>query len=139
MSARAKGPSSKPASPRRRVRLLIVDDSPVLRQMAREMLEPGLFETVAEAGSGREALAAVRRDRPDLVLLDLSIPDMDGLAFLEALGESGSQAKVLVMTANTQKATAERALGLKAVGVLYKPFELERFREALRRASEGLE
>lgn len=117
------------------LRLLVVDDSPLIRAMVRDMLDPAVAEVAAEAGSGEEGLEAFRKTRPDLVLLDLSMPEMDGMAFLEALRDEHPEARVVLMTANTQQATARRARDLKAAALLYKPFEPEQLRAVLRRAA----
>src|SRR6266540_190566 len=80
-------------------RLLIVDDHPMVRDMIRLGCEdkPGL-QVVGEASSGREALEACRADRPDVVVLDLILPGMDGFEVIRRLRRDGSKAKILVLT-----------------------------------------
>lgn len=104
-------------------RVLVVDDSPVLRIMLREMLESLGHEVVEEAEDGEGALKAYREKRPELVTLDISLPDMNGIQVLQKLRLIDASANVLVVTGNDQKAIADKALTLKALSVLRKPFD----------------
>ena len=81
------------------IRLLIVDDHPVVRDGLRGMFAgDDRFEVVGEAGNGHEALAVARSVRPDVVLMDLRMPGMDGVTTIRELKEQGSAARVLVLT-----------------------------------------
>lgn len=104
-------------------RILIVDDSPVLRIMLQEMLEALGHEIVAEAEDGETAVAKFREHKPELVTLDVSLPDINGLEVLERIRRITPSAKVLMVTGNDQKAIETKALALKALGVLRKPFD----------------
>ena len=112
-------------------RILIVDDSPVLRIMLQEMLEALGHEIVAEAENGEAAVKAFREHKPDLVTLDVSLPDINGLEVLQKLRRFDPAAKVLMVTGNDQKAIETRALALKALGVLRKPFDETDLRKIL--------
>ena len=79
--------------------VLIVDDHPGFRRMARRMLEEGGFHVVAEAVDAAGALAAVHEHRPQLVLLDIQLPDLDGFAVAEAL-VVGANSPVVVLTSS---------------------------------------
>jgi len=79
--------------------VLIVDDHPGFRRMARRMLEEGGFHVVAEAVDAAGALAAVHEHRPQLVLLDIQLPDLDGFAVAEAL-VVGTDSPVVVLTSS---------------------------------------
>lgn len=79
--------------------VLIVDDHAGFRSMARKLLEAEGFDVVGEASNGAEALVAVARLRPDLVLLDVQMPDMDGFEVAERLGVNGSR-PVVVLTSS---------------------------------------
>ena len=72
-------------------RVLVVDDEPVCRYLVRRLLPGGAFEIV-EASNGAEAMAQLRERRPDVVLLDLNMPEMDGFAFLDTLASAGESA-----------------------------------------------
>lgn len=113
------------------LRTLIVDDEPLARQGLREFAshEPDL-EVVAECGDGRAALEAIRRHHPDLVLLDVQMPEMTGFDVLAAL--DGPLPAVIFVTAYDTYAL--RAFDAHAVDYLLKPVELERFRQAVTRA-----
>jgi two-component system chemotaxis response regulator CheY len=102
---------------------LVVDDSPVMRIMLQEMLIGLGHQVVAEACDGAEALRMYRANKPDLVTLDISLPDMDGLAVLQNLRRADPNAKVMIVTGNDQKAIETKALAMKALGVLHKPFD----------------
>lgn len=104
-------------------RVLIVDDSPVLRIMLQEMLESLGHAIVGEAENGASALALYKEKKPDLVTLDVSLPDINGIEVLEKLRKSDPRANVLMVTGNDQKAIEAKALALRALGVLRKPFD----------------
>jgi DNA-binding NarL/FixJ family response regulator len=79
--------------------VLIVDDHPSFRTSARRMLEAGGYEVVGEAQDGASAIAAVSELRPQLVLLDVQLPDIDGFEVAERLGDNGS-APAIVLTSS---------------------------------------
>ena len=119
-------------------RLLVVDDEPNILELLAASLRFAGFE-VATATNGREALAEARRYRPDLVVLDVMMPDMDGFAVVRRMRGEGSTAPVLFLTA--RDATEDKVTGLTLGGDDYvtKPFSLEevvaRIRAVLRRTS----
>jgi DNA-binding response OmpR family regulator len=104
-------------------RILIADDEPKIRLMVRTCLSDGAYE-LDEAGDGVEVLDAVRRNPPDLVLLDLAMPRMDGMTTLQELRpmQNLPHLRVIVMTAHGSVQTAIRALRLGASDFLEKPF-----------------
>ena len=91
--------SSSPGDPYRAVRVLTVDDQAVFRCVAREVIDatPG-FEAIGEAGSGKEALEAVERLAPDLVLLDVRMPGMDGIEVASRLAASHADTRVVLIS-----------------------------------------
>lgn len=104
-----------------RVRTLLVDDAVELRVLIRRALEAsGRYEVVGEAGDGLEAIELAALLRPDLVLLDLSMPRMDGLEALPALREASPAAAVVVLSGHAQELAAESALAAGAVAYLEK-------------------
>lgn len=106
-------------------KVLLVDDEPDIRMIAVMSLEKlAGWETVS-VGSGREALARVESDRPDVILLDVMMPDMDGPTTFTKLREIEALADVPVifLTAKVQKAEVARYLELGASGVIQKPFD----------------
>lgn len=111
------------------IRTLIVDDEPPARSKIRTFLGPEEdFEVVGECGSGTEAISAIRRETPDLVFLDIQMPELDGFSVIEAVGASDMPTTVFV-TAFDQYAV--KAFDFHAVDYLLKPFDRNRFREAL--------
>ena len=105
------------------IRLLVVDDSALMRKHLRQVFEAeGDFE-LAFARNGREALANVQSFRPDVVTLDVNMPELDGLSCLEQLSRTGSEARVVMVSSLTEKGAEVtlRALELGAVDFVAKP------------------
>lgn len=115
------------------MRILVADDeAPARSRLRRLVAEIGAGEVIGEAASGRAALAAVAAERPDLVLLDIRMPDGDGLAVARALAELDPPPAVIFVTALADRALA--ALDAGAAAYLVKPVERERLAAALHRA-----
>ena len=114
------------------LRVLVVDDDFMVARVHRKFVErvPG-FEVVGEARSGQDALDAVRRHRPDLVLLDIYLPDMTGLEVLRELRAQADPVDVLVVSAARDVETVQEAFRGGAVQYLIKPFTAEAMRERL--------
>jgi len=114
------------------IRVLIVDDEPLAREMLREMLEADQdVEIVRERSNGREAVEAIRVHSPDLLFLDVQMPEVGGFEVLEALG-TGPMPHVIFVTAYDQYAV--RAFEVHALDYLLKPFDRERFDISWQRA-----
>src|SRR3954469_7213690 len=114
------------------LRIVIVDDEPLARAGGREYAaEDPAIAIVAECANGFEAVKAVADLKPDLVLLDVQMPKLDGFEVLELLGR---EQPVIFITAHDQYAL--RAFEVHAVDYLLKPFAVERFQEAVARARE---
>jgi len=119
------------------MRVLIVDDEPPARRKVRRFLEShGGMGEIREAGSGVEALSSIREYDPDLVFLDVQMPDMDGFAVLAAAPEP-RRFHVVFLTAHD--AHALRAFQAEALDYLLKPVDPDRFERALERAIEQVE
>lgn len=120
-----------------RIRTLIVDDEPLARSNLLVLLrrDPEV-EVVSQCGSGIEALDEIRKSKPDLVFLDVQMPECDGFDVLEQLGEDQPRAIVFV-TAYDQYAV--RAFEAGALDYLQKPFDNARFERALTRAKQNLQ
>jgi two-component system LytT family response regulator len=118
------------------MRVLIVDDEPVARQRLRRLLsEIEDVQLIGECKNGRDAVTKISEDRPDLVLLDVQMPMMDGFAVLRSLPEDAMPIVVFV-TAFDEHATA--AFDVHALDYVVKPVEAERFRVAVERARRQL-
>jgi len=103
------------------IRVLLIDDSPLIRLGLRSALEdcPDIV-IVAEAGSATEGLAAVAKHTPDIVLLDLHLPDKSGLQVCRELIKARPQAKVLILTSSSNERNVQEALSAGALGYLLK-------------------
>jgi two-component system LytT family response regulator len=115
-----------------KIRTLVVDDEPVARAHVIALLrdEPDI-DVVAECANGAEAAEAIQRTSPDLVFLDVQMPELDGFELIQAVGQDRAPAIVFV-TAYDEYAL--RAFEVRAVDYLLKPFSAERFRAALAHA-----
>ncbi|HEY1628259.1 MAG TPA: response regulator [Tepidisphaeraceae bacterium] len=115
--------------------ILITDDERNIRMMLRTALEADGY-AVAEAANGREALAAIERIRPDLMVLDLNMPVLDGMALLESMKGIAAAAKprVIILTAYGSIPAAVKATRLGAIDFLEKPITPNDLRETIRSA-----
>ena len=119
-----------------KIRTLIVDDEPLARSNISLLLQPDPeIEIIGECGSGAEALAAIRSAKPDLVFLDVQMPECDGFDVLEMLGNTPSLVIVFV-TAYDQYAL--QAFEAGALDYILKPFDNARFERALGRAKQRI-
>jgi len=120
----------------KRVRTLVVDDEPLARSNLLVPLrrDPGI-ELLRECGSGAEALTAIHTEKPDLVFLDVEMPECDGFDVLEMLGADAPPAIVFV---TAYDGYALRAFAAGALDYLLKPFDDARFDRALERAKERI-
>ncbi|HHW18606.1 MAG TPA: response regulator [Firmicutes bacterium] len=117
--------------------VFIVEDDPMVLELHRRFVESVEgFKVVGSARDGESALREVERTKPELVILDVFMPEMDGLALLRRLREMTAPVDVIMVTAAQESTTVGEALRLGAVDYLIKPFRLERFREALERYRE---
>jgi two-component system, LytTR family, response regulator len=115
-----------------RPRVVIVDDEPPARDKLRALVAAdGRVDLVGEAGNGVSAVTVIERERPDLVLLDIQMPELDGFEVLEAL-ELPRLPRVIFVTA--YEAHAVRAFEIRAMDYLLKPVDPDRFRLAMDRA-----
>jgi DNA-binding NarL/FixJ family response regulator len=103
------------------LRVLLADDHSIVRQGLRSILEPdGRFEVVGEAGSGTEALELAKQTRPDVVLLDLKLPDMSGVEVCQRLLNENPETVVLILTAFLDRNLVDASLKAGAKGYLLK-------------------
>jgi two-component system LytT family response regulator len=115
-----------------KIKVLIADDEPLARKRIRDLLEKSpLTEVIGEAGNGRETLQSILKNKPDLVFLDIRMPEMNGFDTLEELGP-GEMPHVIFVTAYDKYAL--RAFEIHALDYLLKPFDRDRFERALQRA-----
>ncbi|HKQ99243.1 MAG TPA: LytTR family DNA-binding domain-containing protein [Pyrinomonadaceae bacterium] len=122
---------------KKKIKTLIVDDEPLARQNLRALLrDDPEIEILGECGSGQEALSAIEEQTPDLLFLDIQMPEMDGFEVLERIGP-GCVAAIVFVTAFDQYAL--KAFEVHALDYLLKPFDDARFEKALRQAKAQIE
>lgn len=119
------------------MKILIVDDHPIVRAGLRRLLGPELAAEVQEAASGKEALSVFRRQRPDLVILDLNLPDIGGLEIIARLKIVDPEARILVLSMHDDPIHVMRALQAGAAGYVSKNIPPDELLEAVRRVARG--
>ncbi len=121
-----------------KIRILIVDDHSVLRAGIRALLDvqPD-FEVVGDAGDGQEALARVRELQPDVVLMDIGMPGMDGLAATRAIKDAFPEIRVLILTQHENKEYIIPSLKLGASGYVLKRADGDELLSAIRAVAAG--
>ena len=113
--------------------ILVVDDAEILRVRITKMLT-GNGHEVMEADNGAKAVAKYRENRPDAVLMDVTMPEMDGLAALKEIRSGDPNARVVMLTALGQESVVLEAIKSGARDFVVKPFEPDRVLAALKRA-----
>lgn len=117
-------------------KVLIVDDQPGIRMLLEEVFSKEGFETLS-AGTGDEALAIFKERRPDLVLLDMKIPGMDGIEILKRMKRDCEKVQVVMMTAYGELDLIEEAKTWGAVRHFTKPFDVFELRDTVKNLLDG--
>ncbi|HEY3418694.1 MAG TPA: response regulator [Armatimonadota bacterium] len=115
-------------------RIVIADDALFMRASIKKILTEGGHEVVAEAGNGQQAVTAYSSNKPDLVLMDITMPEMDGLAALHEIMSADDAARVVMCSALGQENKVREALELGAKDFVVKPFQPAKLLDAVRRA-----
>ena len=105
------------------MKVLVVDDAPLTRDLLKIILEKAGHKVIAEAEDGEEALAEYKKLKPDLVLLDLAMPRMDGKECLRAIKEYDENAKIFICTSTWQQNIIYEVIELGAIDYIIKPFK----------------
>jgi DNA-binding NarL/FixJ family response regulator len=122
----------------RKIRLLIADDHPIVRLGLRQVFaETDDIEVVGEAGDGRETMLLVKETHPDVILLDLRMPGMDGLAVLDALQSANARVKVVVLTGSDDKNEYVQAMKLGCSGIVLKQTAPDLIAKSIRKVYAG--
>jgi DNA-binding NarL/FixJ family response regulator len=119
------------------VRILIADDHALFRDGLRSLLQSQGHEVVGEASNGRQAIELATKLHPDLVLMDVSMPELDGVAATRELTAKHPEIKVVILTASDEDDTLFDAIKAGAQGYLLKNLEADEFFALLERASRG--
>ena len=120
-----------------RATILVVDDHAMFRDGVRRLLKRRGFDVVGEAGDGREAMAAVRERSPDLVIMDISMPDLDGIAATRDIMASSPGTKVIALSIHGGKRFVENMLHAGAAGYILKDSAPEQLVEAVHAVLNG--
>jgi two-component system chemotaxis response regulator CheY len=112
-------------------RILIVDDAAFMRMMIKDILSKNGYEVVAEAADGMQAIEKYNQHQPDLVTMDITMPEMDGITALKEIKKINPSAKVIMCSAMGQQAMVIDAIQAGAKDFIVKPFQADRVIEAI--------
>ena len=118
-------------------KILIVDDSAFMRRMLQDILTEAGHEIAGEAADGKEVLDRYRAVKPDLVTMDIVMPEVSGIDAVKQLMREDPKAKVLMVSAMGQESLVKEALGAGAKGFVVKPFKPEKVIEEVRRVLDA--
>lgn len=107
-------------------KILVVDDAAFMRMMVKDNLKKAGYTDFIEAGDGQDAVAKFNEAQPDLVLLDITMPILDGIQALQAIKKINPKAKVVMCSAMGQEGMVVEAIKLGALDFIVKPFKPER-------------
>ncbi len=114
-------------------RILVVDDAAFMRMMIKEILTKNGFEVVGEASDGQQAVEKYKELHPDLVTMDITMPEMDGIQALKEIRAIDNGARVIMCSAMGQQAMVIDAIQAGAKDFIVKPFQADRVLEAIRK------
>jgi two-component system chemotaxis response regulator CheY len=112
-------------------KIMIVDDAAFMRMMIKDILTKNGFEVVAEAADGAQAVEKYKEHFPDLVTMDITMPEMDGITALKEIKKMNAHAKVIMCSAMGQQAMVIDAIQAGAKDFIVKPFQADRVLEAI--------
>lgn len=114
-------------------KVLIVDDAAFMRMMIKDILQKNGFEVVGEASNGVEAVNLYKKERPDVVTMDITMPDMDGIEAVKEIRSFDTDAKIIMCSAMGQQSMVMDAIKSGAKDFIVKPFQADRVLEAIRK------
>jgi two-component system, chemotaxis family, chemotaxis protein CheY len=115
-------------------RILVVDDAAFMRMMVKDILVKNGYTVAGEAPNGAVAVEIYKKEKPDLVTMDITMPEMDGIAAVKAIREFDPAAKVIMCSAMGQQSMVMDAIRAGAKDFIVKPFQADRVLEALKKA-----
>ncbi|WP_010167672.1 response regulator [Candidatus Epulonipiscium viviparus] len=113
--------------------ILIVDDAAFMRMMIKDIITKNGYEVAGEAENGQIAVAKYKELKPDLVLMDITMPEMDGIQAVKAIKAADAGAKVIMCSAMGQQAMVIEAIQAGAKDFIVKPFQADRILEAVKK------
>jgi len=114
-------------------KILIVDDAAFMRMMIKDILEKNGYQVVGEANNGIKAVELYKKERPDIVTMDITMPDMDGIEAVKAIKAFDPAAKIIMCSAMGQQTMVMDAIKAGARDFIVKPFQPDRVLEAIRK------
>lgn len=114
-------------------KVLVVDDAAFMRMMIKDILRKGGYEVIGEAEDGSKAVEKFKELRPDLVTMDITMPDMDGITAVKEIRKIDGNAMIIMCSAMGQQAMVIDAIQAGAKDFVVKPFQPERVLEAVRK------
>ena len=114
-------------------RIMVVDDAAFMRMMLKDILGKGGYEVVGEAENGLKAVDKYKELSPDLVLMDITMPEMDGIGAVRKIKEIDPNAKIIMCSAMGQQAMVIESIQAGARDFIVKPFQADRVLEAVRK------
>ena len=117
-------------------RILLVDDAVFMRMKLKDILEKNGYEVVGEAQNGIEAIEKYKAEKPDLVTMDITMPEMDGVTALKEIKKIDPKAKVIMCSAMGQQSMVMDAIQAGAIDFIVKPFDNDRVIESINKATK---
>jgi len=114
-------------------KILIVDDAAFMRMMIKDILQKNGYEVVGEAANGLQAVELYKAHQPDLVTMDITMPEMDGIEAVKQIKAINAGAKVIMCSAMGQQSMVMDAIKAGAVDFIVKPFQADRVLEAIKK------
>src|SRR5258707_4665440 len=120
------------------ITIIIADDHPIVRQGLRQVIESDpLLKIVAEAGDGRTALAEIRANQPNVVILDIDMPELDGFNVADAMREQKMEVPIIFLTVHREEVFMKKALSLGAKGYVLKDSAITDIVEGIKTVHRG--
>jgi two-component system chemotaxis response regulator CheY len=114
-------------------KVLIVDDAAFMRMMIKDILEKNAFDVVGQASNGLQAVELYKSEKPDVVTMDITMPDMDGIEAVKAIKSFDPAAKIIMCSAMGQQTMVMDAIRAGAKDFIVKPFQADRVLEAIKK------
>jgi len=114
-------------------RVLIVDDAAFMRMMIKDILEKNGYDVVGEASNGLIAVEMYNKEKPDVVTMDITMPDMDGIEAVKSIRATNPDAKIIMCSAMGQQSMVMDAIKAGARDFIVKPFQPDRVLEAIKK------
>lgn len=113
------------------INILIVDDAAFMRIMTKDILEKNGFNVIGQASNGLEAVELYKKEKPDIVTMDITMPKVDGIEAVKLIKEYDNEAKIIMCSAMGQQAMVMYAIRAGAKDFIVKPFQADRVIEAI--------